>query len=106
MLGRPGDSAEELTQMGGEEFVNDGTGRSQKALNLPGTMTEDDAMVANPEAVQPFQFIVQGLRVAPGQGEDGRLHGPPDFRGERPLIRAHLFRHLNLSRQAWRRDEI
>ncbi len=90
-------------QVGGEVFVNERTGRGQKALNLPGAVAENDAMTADPEAMQPFKFIAQGSGVAPGQGENGRLHGAPDFRGKHPLILAHLFRHTNLSLQAWRR---
>ena len=101
---RPGDSAKIFVQMGSEVFVNKGSRGGEKALNLSGTVTKNDAMITNPEAMQSFEFIAQGFGVAPGQGEDGRLHGAPDFRGEHPLILAHLLRHMNLSRQAWRRD--
>ena len=92
-------------QVGGKVFVNERTGCGQKALNLPGTMTKDDAMTADPEAMQPFELIAQGFGIAPGQGENGRLHGAPDLWGEHPLILPHLLRHMNLSRQAWRRDK-
>lgn len=106
MLGRPGVSAEELTQMGGEEFVNDGTGCSVEHPDAARVMTIDEPMASDPEPVEAGEFFAERLGVAQGQGGQ-RGPGPtPGFRGEGAEIVADLLPDDDLSLQSRRADNI
>lgn len=64
---RPGGSAEEFTQVGGEVFVNESARSGVDYFQATGLIAIDKPVLADPQPVKPSELVGQRLGVAPGQ---------------------------------------